>query len=73
MVHSNAAQAADLPSARTVGCVNFEPLDPFAGDPDDPASQLPRVTDEEDFEPLIEVNRMIMQGLRGDGRAAAAA
>ena len=26
----------------------------------------------EEIEPLIEVNRMIMQGLRGDGRAAAA-
>ena len=26
----------------------------------------------EDIEPLIEINRMIMQGLRGDGRAAAA-
>ena len=27
---------------------------------------------QEDFEPLIEVNRMIMQGLRGNGQAAAA-
>jgi len=28
---------------------------------------------QEQIEPLIEINRMIMQGLRGDGRAAAAA
>jgi flagellar protein FlaF len=33
-------------------------------------SQVIRRT--EDIEPLIEVNRMIMQGLRGNGQAAAA-
>jgi hypothetical protein len=46
--------------------VNFEPLDPFAGDPDDPTSQLPRVTDEEDFEPLTMTEREEVIGDLGE-------
>ena len=34
------------PGARTVGHVPNEPLDPFAGDPDDPAAGLPVDEDE---------------------------
>ena len=66
MFHSNAAGASGLPSARTVEGVNFEPLDPFAGDPDDPASHLPRVHDEEDFEPLSASEREEVVGDLGD-------
>jgi hypothetical protein len=66
LVHTNAVQQSDLPSARTFEGVNSEPLDPFAGDPDDPTSQLPRVTDEEDFEPLSPSEREEVVGDLGD-------
>jgi uncharacterized protein DUF5319 len=66
LFHTNSGDGSDLPSARTVVGVNFEPLDPFAGDPDDPASQLPRVTDAEDFEPLTASEREEVLGDLGD-------
>jgi hypothetical protein len=66
MVHSNAAGRTHLPSARTFECVNFEPLDPFAGDPDDPTSQLPRVADSDEFEPLTASERDEVVGDLGD-------
>jgi hypothetical protein len=66
LFHSNAGTRPDLPPTRTVDRVNPEPLDPFAGDPDDPASRLPRVTDEEEFEPLTVSEREEVVGDLGD-------
>lgn len=43
--------------ARTVGHVPHEPIDPFAGDPEDPAAQLPSSVEDDIEEPLTPVER----------------
>jgi Family of unknown function (DUF5319) len=41
------------PGTRTVGHVPHEPLDPFAGDPEDPAAQLPLPIEDDADEPPL--------------------